>query len=57
MGDFMGDNGPVGDRPTTLSMALMRAVQPGLHRHSSQAEQVKVLILPQPADGPSLFTQ
>lgn len=44
MGDFT-DNGPVGDRPTTLSMALMRAVQAGLHRHSSQVEQVKVLIL------------
>lgn len=44
MGDFT-DNGPVGDRPTTLSMALMRAVQAGLHSHSSQVEQVKVLIL------------
>lgn len=53
MGDFP-DNGPVGDRPTTLSMALMRAVQAGLHRHSSQVEQVTVLILSRPADGPLL---
>lgn len=53
MGDFT-DNGPVGDGATTLSRALMRAGQAGLHRHSSQVEQVKVLILPRPADGPSL---
>lgn len=34
MGDFT-DNGPVGDRPATLAVALMRAVQAGLHRQQS----------------------
>lgn len=45
MSDFT-NNGPVGDRATTLSVALMSAVQAGLHKPSSQVEQVKVLILP-----------
>lgn len=49
MGDFT-DNGPVGDRPTTLPMAGESRAAPA----SSPVEQVKVLILSRPADGPSL---